>query len=189
MSKYTNRNYMYPSQEAEIFPILDSALALPFGKALIHKCSQPRANYLSRILNGERYRNGILSISTYSPNEPLYGKGLYYHLVIETTTKGLIVANVENPVPTITDQITQCAAFHQPVTFTCSFNTATNRLTRLIERYPTELNSVYADRDASQFVYAIPKYEEMIIVDVDVNRAHVPDPTEEQMAKQRANQK
>lgn len=189
MSKYINRNYMYPSQEAEIFPILDSALTLPFGKAIIHKCGQPRANYLSRILNGERYRNGILSISTYSPNEPLYGKGLYYHLVIETTTKGLIVANVENPVLTTTDQIIQCAAFHHPVAFTCSINAASNRLTKLTERYPTELNSIYVDKNTNQFIYAIPKYEEMIIVDIDINREHVPEPTEEQIAKQRANKK
>ena len=188
MSKYISRPYMYSSQEEEIFPLLDAAVTLPYGKALIHTCSQSRASYLSRILSGERYRNAILSLSTYTSSEPLYGRGLYYHLVIETTRKGLIIANVEQPPLTATDQLIQCAATKQPVKFDCSPRTATNRLIRLRERYPNELNALYIDSETKEFKYSLVKPEELIIVDIDVNtKSKVPTPNEEQRAKYRVN--
>ena len=179
---------MYSSQEEEIFPLLDAGVALAYGKALIHTCSQSRANYLARILNGERYRNAILSLSTYTPGEPLYGKGLYYNLVIETTKKGLIIANVEYPPLTTTDQLIQCVVTQQPIKFDCSIRTATNRLIRLRMRYPNELNALYVDSDTKEFKCILVKPEELIIVDIDINQNKIHAPNKEQKAKYRANQ-
>lgn len=87
MTKYARRTALTTNQGLEIFPILDMALNLPFGKAVLHPCPTTRAEYLARILNGERYRNAVESLSTYLEENPFYGKGLYYNLVIEPRKK------------------------------------------------------------------------------------------------------
>lgn len=183
MAKYLNRPAITAQQESEIFPLLDAALSLPFGKAVLHKCTASRADYLSRILNGERYRNAILSLSTYTPNEPLYGKGLYHHLVIEPCERGLLVANVEFPPKTLTGLIVECAATGQPVSIEgYRFNTAAARLNRLKERHPQELGHIYPDANTACFHYSLPKVEELVVVDVDT-QDYVHSPTPEEAAK------
>lgn len=185
MTKYLNRPALSAQQESEIFPLLDAALSLPFGKAVLHKCTAARADYLSRILNGERYRNAVLSLSTYTPNEPLYGKGLYHHLVIEPCEQGLLVANVEFPPETLTGLIVRCAATRQPVSIEgYKFNTVSARLNRLKERHPQELGHIYLDASGGQLRYSLPKVEELVVVDVDT-QVHVPSPTLEEAAKLR----
>lgn len=186
MTKYARKPALTESQECEIFPILDAALTLKHKQAILHKCPTPRSRYLSRILNGERYRNAILSISTYSSDNPLYGKGLYYNLVIEPCSKGLLVANVENPPNNITMEIIKCAATKKPVPLSFPIIRVQSRLNKLKERHPTELGSIYIDAISQSLKYAVPLKEEMLIVDIDVNPAGaVPTPTAEQRAKTR----
>lgn len=183
MGKYLNRPTLTPQQEAEIFPLLDAALKLPFGKAIVHQCPKSRAAYLYRILNGERYRNAIQSISTYLPQEPLYGKGLYYNLIIETFNKGILIANAENPPPSVTWAIITCAATRKPVDISeYNLRTVASRLNKLRERHE-ELRPIYIDN--AQLRWATPAPEELIIVDVDTGIGHVATPTREQRAKVR----
>lgn len=185
MGKYLNRPAITSGQETEIFPLLDAALSLPFGKAIAHKCSSTRANYLSRILNGERYRNAIESLSMYTPNEPLYGRGLYYHLVIEQFPKGLLIASVEFPPETLTLAIIRCAATKQPVDVSAyKYTTIRSRVNKLRERHK-ELNGLYAEQDG--FVKCTTlNPEELAIVDIDIGGQTVPAPFPEQRAKHRA---
>lgn len=181
MTKYMNRPALTPSQEQEIFPLLDKALSLPFGKAIFYQCSKSRANYLTRTLNGEKYRNAIQSISTYLPSEPLYGKGLYYHLVIESRLRGVIIGNVESPPSTLTWRIIECAASRKPVSIAeYSSLTVLSRLNKLKERHE-ELRPIYIQDNVLK--YAIPDPEEMLIVDIDTGARTVPRPTAEQRAK------
>lgn len=184
MSKYLNKPAITAGQEAEIFPLLDAALSLPFGKAIVHKCSPTRANYLSRILNGERYRNAIESLSMYTPSEPLYGKGLYYHLVIEQFPKGILIANVETPPETLTGAIIRCAATKQPVDISAyKYTTVQSRINKLRERH-NELKGLYAEQDGFVRCTALNQ-EELVVVDIDVGRQKVPGPSPEHRAKQR----
>jgi hypothetical protein len=185
MGKYLNRPAITAGQEAEIFPLLDAALQLPFGKAIAHKCSAPRANYLSRILNGERYRNAIESLSMYTPDEPLYGKGLYYHLVIEQFPKGLLIASVKFPPETLTSALIKCAATKQPIDVSAyKYTTIKSRINKLVERHK-ELKGLYAEQDG--FVRCITiDPEELAIVDIDIGGPTVPVPSPEQRAKHRA---
>lgn len=46
----------------------------------------------------------------YSPDDFLYGKGLYYHVVADPHVKELIVAHVENPASSLIMRIVRCAA-------------------------------------------------------------------------------
>ena len=182
MTKYARKPALTEQQEIEIFPLLDAACELAFGQAILHKCPVSRANYLSRVLNGERYRNAILSISTYSPEDYLYGKGLYYNLVIESCPKGLLVAHVENPPETITTAIILCAATRKPVPFEHPVIRVQSRLNKLKARHPNELGPVYVKDNKLE--YAIPNPEEFLIVDIDVKPEFgVPSPTPEQRAK------
>lgn len=181
--KYMNRSPLTDGQEAEAFPLLDAALALPFGKAIFYTCTKSRASYLARMLKGECYRNAIQSLSTYLPSEPLYGKGLYYHLVIETRPKGLVIANVEKPPVTLTQLIIQCAATGRPVE-NPGFSAVTiqSRLNKLKERYQ-EIRHVYFDRNVDQLRYAIPDPEEMVVVDIDSGGEALSPPSQKQRAK------
>lgn len=186
MTKYARKPALTGSQEIEIFPILDAALELKHKQAILHKCAASRSRYLSRILNGERYRNAILSISTYTPDNPLYGRGLYYNLVIEPCSKGLLVANVETPPNSITMEIIKCAATKKSVSLSFPIIRVQSRLNKLKERHPTELGSVYIDVISQELKCAIPTKEEMLIVDIDINPAGpMPTPTAEQRAKTR----
>lgn len=176
MTKYMNRAALTGGQEAEAFPLLDAALALPFGKAVFYTCTKSRANYLARVLIGECYRNAIQSLSTYLQSEPLYGKGLYYHLVIEQRQKGLIIANVENPPATLTWLIIKCAAERRTVSVSgFSSVTVQSRLNKLKERCQ-EIRHVYFERNLQELRCAIPSPEEMVVVDIDVG-GHVRPPS------------
>lgn len=167
--KYLNRTAITEGQEAEAFPLLDAALALPFGKAIFHKCTRSRAGYLQRLLTGEIYRNAIQSISAYLPTEPLYGRGLYYHIVVETRQQGVVIAHLENPLTTVTWLIIKCAATRKPVGVqNFSQRTIQSRLNKLKERHP-ELKHVYYDNNINELRYAIPNTEELIVVDIDTN--------------------
>lgn len=182
MTKYMNRPAITEGQEAEGYPLLDAALALPFGKAIFYSCTKSRADYLYRVLTGECHRNAIQSISTYLPSEPLYGKGLYYHLVIEKRSKGLLVANVEHPHLTLTWCIIKCAAERKPIDIS-SYNqiTVQSRLNKFKERY-AEIKPVYLEKELKQLRYAIPSPEEMVIVDID-SGGYIAAPTAAQRAK------
>jgi len=168
MSKYLSRAAITEGQEAEAFPLLDAALALPFGKAVFHECSKSRAAYLQRLLTGEIYRNAIQSISAYLPSEPLYGRGLYYHITVEHRSHGIIIAHLENPLITITWLIIKCAAERQPVLVPHKAVTVQSRLNKLKERHQ-EIRHVYFDNKSNELRYAIPTTEEMVVVDIDVN--------------------
>lgn len=185
MTKYAKRLALTSGQELEIFPILDKALALPFGKALFHACPKSRANYLSRILNGERYRNAIESISMYPQEDPLYGKGLYYNLVIEPRASGLLVASIENPPPTLTWYIIECASTKKPVLVPNTERTVQSRLAKLKERHQ-ELSHVYYNMSDKTLYYSDPSLEEMVIVDIDIGGSTVPPPSPENRAKIRS---
>lgn len=168
MVKYTKKPHLAPAQEREIFPLMDAALALPFGKAVVYETTVHRANYLFRSIQGERYRNAIESIATYTPDDYLYGRGLYYHLVIDVHPKGLIIANVENPPGSVTWDIINCLATRKPVAFTASVQTATSRLNKLKQRFPDIIRSIYIEASQQLFCYAEPNVEELIVVDIDV---------------------
>ncbi len=180
--KYMNKPPIVPGQEREIFPIIDAALQLPYGKAIAYQCPKTRANYLYRIIQGERYRNAIESTATYTSDDYLYGRGLYYHLVPEVRSKGLILANVENPPGTITWDIIKCVATKKPVEITVPLNTAQSRLNQLKAKFPNELGSIYISN--GQLCYSIPSPEELIVVDIDTG-GKVLSPTSEQRAKLR----
>jgi len=185
MPKYLNKPAITAGQEAEIFPLLDAALQLPFGKAIVHKCSPTRANYLSRILNGERYRNAIESLSMYEPGEPLYGKGLYYHLVIEQFPKGLLIASVKSPPETLTSALIKCAATKRPVDVSAyKYTTVKSRINKLAERHK-ELKGLYVEQDGFVKCVTIDP-EELAVVDIDIGGKTVNAPTREQRARQRA---
>lgn len=182
MNKYINKPAIVPGQEAEIFPLLDAALALPYGKAVVYQTTVKRANYLYRIIQGERYRNAIYSLATYASEEYLYGKGLYYHLVPEAHPKGLIIANLENPPGNLTWDIIRCAAIKKSVPIITGVRQARSRLNQLKAKFPVELGPIYTDTTGSMFCYAIPSIEELVIVDIDVSEK-LPNPTDEQKAK------
>jgi len=184
MSKYLNRPAIVPAQERELYPLMDAALQLPFGKAIIYECSTTRSNYLRRIALGEQYRNAITSISTYVPEDPLYGKGLYYTLVIESHPKGLIIANVQDPPGNLTWDIIKCAATRKPVPITHPLITTASRLNKLKGRHPSELGPIYIDQVSNPptLRYAEADQEEMVIVDIDV-KGTVRPPTTADRAK------
>lgn len=171
MTKYARRPHLTPGQEQEIFPILDKALSLPFGKAILHKCPPSRADYLSRILNGERNRAGVESLTIYLPEDPLYGKGIYYHLVIEIHPKGLLVANVEEPPISLTWRIIECAATKKPVSLGgYKVLPAQAKLNRLKARHE-EVRAIYIDCETKELKSGITNPEDMIVVDIDINPA------------------
>jgi hypothetical protein len=184
MPKYLNKPAIAPAQEKELYPLMDAALQLPFGKAIIYDCTITRSNYLRRVALGEQYRNAIASISTYTPEDPLYGKGLYYTLVIESHPKGLIIANIQNPPGNLTWDIIKCAASRKPVPITYSLITTTSRLNKLKDRHPNEIGSIYIDQTSSPPVlrYAVPNQEEIFIVDIDI-KGEVRTPTPVDRAK------
>lgn len=172
--KYLNRPALTPQQEQEIFPLLDAALKLPFGKAVAHMCSEPRAGYLARIMNGERYRNAMQSIATYLPSEPFYGKGMYYHLVIEPRPKGVIIAHVKNPPVTLTWKFIECVASKQSIDVSeYTLGNVQSRLKKMKEKFPEEINPIYievieeTEKTIIELRYSIPQYEDLVIVDID----------------------
>src|SRR5574343_1460276 len=184
MTKYMNRQPLSPTQESEIYPILDAAVQLPFGKGIIYPCTKKRAVYLTNCLQGEQYRNAIASVSTYPSDHMLYGKGLYYNLVIEPRERSILVAHLQYPPETSTWQIIRCLATQQPVKFTDKYTRVASRLNKLKERHP-ELKALYVDIAKSEIKYATITEEEFIIVDVDIGDATVKRPSPEQRAKAR----
>jgi hypothetical protein len=183
MPKYMNKPPLTKQQEQEIFPLMDAALELPFGKAILYPCSVTRATYLFNIINGERYRNAVESTCAYREGEPLYGKGIYYHLVVSVHDKGLLVAHVETPPTSVVWDIIQCMATKSPVDIKEKLVTAQSRLKKNQEKHP-ELNAVYIDAEAMQFRCSIPNTEEMAIVDIDLDPSlALGRPTPEQVAK------
>ena len=184
MGKYLNRQPLYSTQENEIYTILDAAIQLPYGKAVVYPCSKKRAVYLANYLHGEQYRNAISSISTYPPDHMLYGRGLYYNLVIEPREKGVLVANIMYPPDNTTWQIIRCFATQKPVHFTDTPVKVNSRLNKLKERHP-ELKALYVSPDNLEIRCANTTEEELIIVDIDPGVGVIPRPTPEQCAKSR----
>lgn len=181
--KYSRRQSLTDRQALEIYPIIDKALELPYGKAVVLPCAFSRAEYLSRVITGEKHRNAIESIPMYSPGDFLYGKGLYYHVIADPHAKGLIVAHVEIPPDSLIMRIVRCAAEKQPVKYLTKYGTALSRLNRMKERYPEILGQVFVDEASESFNYADIKEEELVIIDIDVNTDTVPAPTKEERAK------
>lgn len=185
--KYSRRQSLTDQQALEIYPILDKALELPYGKAIVLPCTASRAEYLSRVITGEKHRNAIESIAIYSPGDFLYGKGLYYHIVADSHAKGLIVAHVEIPPDSLIMRIVRCAAEKQPVKYLTKYGTALSRLNRMKERYHEILGCVFIDEVSESFKHASIKEEELVVIDIDVNVATVPAPTKEERAKAKVN--
>lgn len=182
MPKYARKPALVQGQQQELYPLLDAALELPYGKAIVYETSPSRASWLYKTAMGERYRNAIESIAAYTSDDPLYGRGVYYHIVVDICSKGLVIANVENPPYALTWDIIRCAATRKPVTFTAPAPTAHSRLKKLKERFPDQLGKIYIDASQQKFCWAVPNLEELIIVDIDVSK-DIPNPTAEQRAK------
>jgi len=182
MGKYLNKPAMVPNQERELYPLFDAALALPYNKAVVYEVPKSRASYLYRIAQGLIYRNAIESISTYTPEDYFYGRGVYYNIVVETHSRGLIIAHVENPPHSFTWDIIKCAATQKPVPFTAALPAAFSRLNKLRINFPDQIGQIYIDAQSQKLCYAVPKDEELIVVDIDVG-GKVPTPTQEQKAK------
>jgi hypothetical protein len=182
MGKYLNKPAMVPNQERELYPLFDAALALPYNKAIVYEVPKSRASYLYRVAQGLIYRNAIESISTYTTEDYFYGRGLYYHIVVEIHSRGLVIANVENPPHSFTWDVIKCAATQKPVPFTAALNAASSRLNKLRINFPEQIGPIYIDAQACKLCWAVPKDEELVVVDIDVGE-RIPAPTKEQKAK------
>ena len=91
---------------------------------------------------------------------------------------------MENPPPTLTWYIIECAASKKPVNVShYKSTTVLTRLNKLRERHQ-ELKPIYLDQVSQTLRYAIPDEEDMIVVDIDV-KDKVPRPSAEQRAKLR----
>lgn len=174
-------------QEAEIFPILDKALALPQGKAIIYPCSRSRANYLERMISGFRYDNAIESIEMYSPEEPLYGQGNYALLWAEEHPKGLVLAHLDAPRDTLAWRLIQVAAFHRPLKLNNAYGTCRTRLARFRKRHPVIMAPVWIEAGPPIIArYGEASPEELVVVDIDVDPSlKLRSPTQEDRAKLR----
>jgi hypothetical protein len=182
MPKYLNKPAIVPGQERELYPLFDTVLTLPYNKAIVYEVAESRANYLYRVAQGLIYRNAIESISIYTSEDYFYGRGVYYHIVPEVHSRGLIIAHVENPPHSFTWDVIKCAATQKPIPFTVALTTATSRLNKLRTNFPDQIGPIYIDAQSQKLCYAIPKEEELVIVDIDVGEK-VPAPTKEQRAK------
>lgn len=156
-----------PQQESEVYPILDTALTKPPGKAVLYPCSVSRAEYLSRLITGLRYDSAIESIETYQPDEPLYGLGLYATLWAEPHERGLLVANFSEPPDSLAWRLIQARATMRPVELIHGVNPARVRLFRMQKKHPI-MRAVWINAGPPvQACYGDVKVEELAAVDID----------------------
>ena len=174
-----------PALESEIYPLLDRALMLPYGKALIYPCSHSRGNFLERVITGIKYENAIESIEMYAPDEPLYGMGQYANIWAENNEKGLLLAHLDAPRDTLAWRIIRCAATKQPQPVTHAVNTTRTRLHRFRSRYPKLMSKLWIEPGPPTVIrYGEPSAEELAVVDIDVNPAlKLKEPDPEDRAK------
>lgn len=167
-------------QEAEIYPLLDQVLELEVGKAILHKCTTERANYLARIIQGLRYDLAIESIATYDEGSPFYGLGVYANVWVEAHDQGLLLTMLAEPADTAMWRIIKCCATGEMQQLDTSIAAARQRLSRSKKKYPDILGKLWIT-DNPTTVYHTKKEKEQIIVDIDINPAgKVPAPTQEE---------
>lgn len=172
------------AQEREIYPILDKAMELDPGKAVLHKCTAKRSDYLTRTIQGLRYDTAIESILMYEPNHPLYGRGMYATLWVEAAEQGLVAANLPEPYDNLMWRLIQCAATKKTVLLTGRSGSARQRLIRAQKKYPEVMGVLWIRKDPFAVCYANVDEEELIIVDIDINPTEeLKAPTPEQKAK------
>lgn len=175
-----------PQQESEIYPLLDSVLELPIGKAILHKCQLSRANYLARVITGLRYDSAVESIVTYDPSSPLYGKGVYANIWAEPHERGLLITTLAEPVDTTMWRLIRCCATQEPQDLETTPAAARQRLSRAKKKYPEIMNNLWTTGDIPPTVYYAQKEAEQTVVDIDLNPAgDIPSPTQEDIAKAR----
>jgi hypothetical protein len=175
-----------PQQEAEVYPILDSALAKPPGKAVLYNCTTPRAGYLSRLITGLRYDSAIESIETYTPGEALYGLGLYSTLWAEPHEEGLLVANFAEPPDSLAWRLIQARAHHTSIELIHTVQVARTRLIRMQKKQPI-MRAVWIETGPPvRACYGETTTEELVIVDIDYDPTKILHaPTPEDYAKAR----
>lgn len=172
------------AQEREIYPILDKAMELEAGKAVLHKCTAKRADYLVRIIQGLRYDTAIESIQMYEPNHPLYGSGMYGTLWVETMEQGLVATTLPEPYDNLMWRLIQCAATQKTVPLVGRPGSARQRLIRAQKKYPDIMGSLWVQNNPFEVHYAEAGEEELIIVDIDLKpAAPLENPTPEQKAR------
>ena len=168
-----------PQQELEIYPLLDQVLELPVGKALLHKCAPPRANYLTRIIKGLRYESAIESIAIYDSTNPLYGQGVYANVWVEPHERGLLITILAIPADSPSWSIIQCRADEETKELNSTLSATRQSLTRMQKKYPEIMGSVWVLNDDGQPVARYTqKNIDQSIVDIDINPAEdVPTPS------------
>jgi len=179
------RSALTPQQEREIYPLLDRALELPYGKAIVYPCAPTRAEYLTRVITGERHRSAIEAIASYPPDDPLHGVGLFGKIWVEPHPKGLVLANLNEPRETLAWLLIQCAATKKPHQLHNTYGVSVSRLNRFKERYPEIMGPVWVDPGPPVVArFGEPDPEELVIVDIDVQPDRpVNNPTQEEYAK------
>jgi len=172
-----------PQQESEIYPLLDSVLELQVGKAVLHKCTPKRANYLTRIIQGLRYDSAIESLITYDSTSPLYGQGVYANIWVEPHARGLLITTLTSPAETAMWRIIQCCATREPQELGTTLGAARQRLQRAKKKYPEIMNKLWIT-DNPPTVCCSQKDKEQLVVDIDINPAGgIPKPTQDDVAK------
>jgi hypothetical protein len=173
-----------PQQESEIYPLLDSVLELPVGKAILHKCTLQRANYLTRIIQGLRYDLAIESLATYDDTSPFYGKGVYANIWVEPHARGLLITTLANPADTTMWRIIQCRATKEAQQLETTVAAARQRLSRAQKKYPKIMGMLWVIGGKPPMVCYPQKEKEQIIVDIDINPVgNISAPTQEEIAK------
>jgi len=172
-----------PQQEMEIYPLLDAALELQVGKAVLHNCTRQRANYLTRVIQGLRYNLAIESMITYDTTSPFYGLGVYANIWAEAHDRGLLITTLAKPTETIMWKIIRCRATQKPQRLETSKAAANQCLLRAKKRHPKLMGSLWLTTDPLT-VYCAKKEKEQIIVDIDIDPAgEIKSPTQEDEAK------
>ena len=175
-----------PQQELEIYPLLDQVLELQVGKAILHKCTPQRANYLTRIIQGLRYDLAIESIATYDNTSPLYGQGVYANIWVEPHARGLLITTLADPADTTMWRIIQCCATEETQELETTVAAARQRLLRAKKKYPEIIGKLWVTGDSPPSVYYSQEEKKQIVVDIDINPAgNVSPPTQEDITKAR----
>lgn len=157
-----------PQQETEIYPLLDQVLELPVGKAILHKCTLSRANYLTRVIQGLRYDLAVESIVTYDSTSPLYGQGVYANIWVEPHERGLLITTLDNPAETIMWKIIKCRATEEFQQFEATISAVRQRLSRVQKKYPEIMGMLWVSDNPPTIHYS-QNDKKQTIVDIDIN--------------------
>jgi len=155
-------------QEREIYPLLDQVLELPFGKAVLRRCTPGRADYLARHIKGFIWESAIESMQMYEPGHPLYGKGSYATIWAEAHEQGLLVTRLQHLPNVLGWQLIQVAATKEPYYFAPTpIGRVRQVLIRMQRKYPDIMGQVWVDAESLSIYYG-EKATDTVIVDIDV---------------------